>query len=130
MPTTPKTVESFLASLDDARRAQAEALRAIIKGAEPKLVEHIKWNAPSYVLDGEDRITFNVMNKERVVQLILHMGATRKENRKGKPVMDDPSGRITWLSDIRGVLVAPDVEEIAAQRAPLKALLRRWLKAT
>jgi uncharacterized protein YdhG (YjbR/CyaY superfamily) len=59
------------------KQHQIDMLRSIILSVEPKLQEHIKWNAPSYVLNGEDRITFNLMNKESLVKLILHMGATR-----------------------------------------------------
>jgi hypothetical protein len=47
------------------------------------LTEHIKWNAPSYVLDGEDRITLNLLNKQGLAKLVLHMVATRPENRRG-----------------------------------------------
>lgn len=59
-----KTIDEFLSDLDAAKRQQVDILRELILKAEPKLEEHIKWNAPSYVLDGEDRITFNLMNKQ------------------------------------------------------------------
>ena len=61
---------------------QVEVLRQLIIKTEPRLKEHIKWNAPSYVLDGDGRITSNLMNRQGVVKLVLHMGATRNENKK------------------------------------------------
>ena len=61
---------------------QVEVLRQLIIKTEPRLKKHIKWNAPSYVLDGDDRITSNLMNRQGVVKLVLHMGATRNENKK------------------------------------------------
>ena len=59
-----KTFEEFLDDLSEEKRAQVDLLRDLILKTEPKLDEHIKWNAPSHVLDGEDRITFNFMNKQ------------------------------------------------------------------
>ncbi len=104
-----KTVEEFLEDLSEDKRLQVDTLRDIILGTESQLEEHIKWNAPSYVLDGEDRITFNLMNKQGVVKLVFHMGATRKEDKKGAPIMQDDSGLIEWSSDIRGTVTVTSI---------------------
>lgn len=104
-----------------------DALRGLILETEPRLEEHIKWNAPSYVLGGEDRITFNLMNKQEAVRFILHMGATRKENKKGTPVMHDDSGLIEWSSDIRGVITFTTMEEVNSNLASLKKIIKDWL---
>jgi hypothetical protein len=122
-----KTLEEFLNDLDDNKRQQVDALRELILQVEPKLEEHIKWNAPSYVLGGEDRITFNLMNKQSVVKLVLHMGATRKENKKGTPVMLDESGLVEWSSDIRGMLTFTDMEAVNSSLASVKNILKSWL---
>ncbi|MBL8159259.1 DUF1801 domain-containing protein [Candidatus Saccharibacteria bacterium] len=121
------TVEEFLSDLDAGKRQQVEALRDLILKTEPTLVEHIKWNAPSYVLDGEDRITFNLMNKQGVVKLVLHMGATRKEDKKGAPIMQDESGLIAWSSDIRGMITFNTMDDINAHSAPLQKIISNWL---
>jgi hypothetical protein len=121
------TVEQFLDSLDGDKRAQVDQLRAPILAADSRLTEHIKWNAPSYVLDGEDRITFNLMNKAGVVMLVLHMGASRKEDRKAPPVMVDSSGLVTWVSDIRGTIAFASADAIGAQRPALQRVLGDWL---
>jgi hypothetical protein len=122
-----KTVEDFLSSLDSEKRAQVDALRDLILSTEPKLEEHIKWNAPSYVLDGEDRITFNLVNKQGVVKLVFHMGATRKEDKKGAPIMHDESGLIEWNSDIRGMVTFNTMEDVSSNLAPLKKIVTDWL---
>lgn len=70
-----KTIEDFLNDLDSEKRALVDALRGLILEIDTRLEEHIKWNAPSYVLGGEDRITFNLMNKQGVVKFVFHMGA-------------------------------------------------------
>lgn len=121
------TVEQFLDSLDGDKRAQVDQLRALILAADSRLTEHIKWNAPSYVLDGEDRITFNLMNKAGVVMLVLHMGAARKEDKKAPPVMADASDLVTWVSDIRGTLAFASADDIAAHRPALQQVLSKWL---
>ncbi len=122
-----KSVAEFLESLDDAKRLQVDQLRALILSVNPDLEERIKWNAPSYVLDGEDRITFNLVNKEGIVKLVLHMGATRKEDKKGTPIMNDVSGLIQWNSDIRGLLSFTEGESIAEKSEQLEAIFVAWL---
>lgn len=120
-------VEEFLNKLDADKRVLVDALREIILNSEPKLEEHIKWNAPSYVLDGEDRITFNLMNKQEVVKLVLHMGATRKEDKKGAPVMQDKTGLIEWNSDIRGIITFASIEDINSKLTALEKIIKHWL---
>jgi len=122
-----RTVEEFLNSLNEDKRSQADTLRDLILNTEPQLKEHIKWNAPSYVLDGEDRITFNLMNKQEVVKLVLHMGATRKEDKKGKPIMQDESGLIEWSSDIRGMITFNSINDVTSNIAALKKIIKNWL---
>ncbi len=122
-----KSVAEFLADIDHDKKAQVEALRAIIFETEPALTEHIKWNSPSYVSDDEDRITFNLHNKPQVVRLVLHMGATRTENKKGSPVMEDKTGLITWNSDIRGMLSFGNLEEIESHRGSISKIIQNWL---
>lgn len=121
-----KTVPEFLNDLDADKKSQVEALRKIIL-ANSKLDEHIKWNAPSYVLDGEDRVTFNLMNKQGIVKLVLHMGATRKEDKKAAPVMKDVSGLIDWSSDIRGVISFQNLEDVVKDKDIISELIQKWL---
>lgn len=121
------TVAEFMDGLSADKRAQVEALQDIIKKASPKLEEHIKWNSPSYILDGEDRITFNLRNKEDIVKLVLHMGATRVEDKKGAPIMADDGGLVSWQSDIRGVMSFADLDDIVAKQKQVGDIIARWL---
>jgi hypothetical protein len=121
------TVTDFMNDLSADKRAQVELLRGIIKQAHPGLDEHIKWNSPSYVLDGEDRVTFNLQNKEGVVKLVLHMGAMRVEDKKGAPIMVDDAGLISWQSNIRGVISFADLDAIIAQQMQVGDIISRWL---
>lgn len=121
------SVEDFLADLDDTKKAQVLKVREYILATEPTLEEHIKWNAPSYILNGEDRITFNLLNKDGVVQLVLHMGAKRKEDKNAGPVLQNESSLITWASDIRGYLSFRDINDVLAKEKDLKRIVEDWL---
>ncbi|MBX9471674.1 DUF1801 domain-containing protein [Microcella sp.] len=121
------SVTDFLGELDDDRRDQVLALREIITSLDAPLSEHIKWNAPSYVLDGEDRLTMNLRNKEGAVKLVLHMGAVRPENKKGQPVLADDGGIVEWASDIRGLITFAGVDDIRENQAVLRRVLVGWL---
>ena len=120
------TVDEFLNDLPEDRRQQVEALRSIIKSVNPALTEHIKWNSPSYVLDGEDRITFNMHYSDQTM-ILLHMGATRKENKKADPIMNDETGLIKWNSDIRGTLAFSSLDDITNSQADIIKVLTAWL---
>jgi hypothetical protein len=120
------SVAEFLDDLDQNKKDQVEALRKVIL-ANKNITEHIKWNAPSYVYDGEDRITFNLQNKEGLVRLVLHMGATRKENKKGEPLLKDATGLIVWNSDIRGMLTFDSLDDIKSKHDPTELVIKQWL---
>ena len=122
-----KTVDEFLGSLDSDKKAQVEALRKIILDSSPGLEEHIKWNAPSYIYEGEDRITFNTLNKQGVVNIVLHMGALRKEDKKAAPILHDTTGLISWSSDIRGMIRFENIKDVQAKSEKLSTVLKQWL---
>ena len=106
---------------------QVQLLREIVVSLDAELVEHIKWNAPSYVVDGEDRLTMNVRNKQGRLTLVLHMGATRPEVKKGTPVLVDDAGVVEWASDIRGLVTFVDADDIRAKEPALRRVLTAWL---
>ena len=56
----PNPVQIYLDQLDHPLKPEILKIREIIFSANPDLTEHIKWNAPSFCLDGEDKITFNI----------------------------------------------------------------------
>lgn len=126
-PSARPSVTDLVSALDDATRGQVQLLRDIIGSLGAALTEHVKWNAPSYVLDGEDRITMNLRNKEGVVKLVLHMGATRPEGKKGAPVLLEEEGLVEWASDIRGLIAFADADDIRAKEPALRRVLIRWL---
>lgn len=120
------TISEFLDAQDQDKKAQVVLLRQIITAAHPELGERIKWNSPSYTLSDEDRITFSV-RPDFPVAIVLHMGATRPEDKAGKPIMDDPSGLIEWKSDTRGVISFADLDDIHTKETHFVDIIDKWL---
>jgi hypothetical protein len=118
------SVDAFLATLVHARKADIERVRAIIRTADPRLSEQVKWNAPSFGYDGEDRITFRLQPGDRV-ELIFHRGA--KPNACAVD-FTDPSGLLRMVAADRGVVVLDD--DIEAKQAALAKLVQAWMQAT
>lgn len=118
--------DAFLATLKHPRKAEIEALRQLIRQAEPELEEVIKWNAPSYRIDGDDRVTMNFSGGK--LRLILHRGA------KAKPIENfkfaDPAGLIDWAAPDRGVMTIADGAAVKSNGKAIADIVRRWVNAT
>lgn len=69
-PTDADKVNEFMGDLDHPLKAEIEQLREIIKNANEKIRERIKWNAPSYYYK-EDLVTFNPRSTKHV-HLVFH----------------------------------------------------------
>ena len=115
-----------MAGLSVPQRAMAERLRKLIAGAAAGLSEHVKWNAPSFCADGDDRVTLN-FGPRGDVRVILHRGA--------KPKLDgfafkDSDGLAAWPAPDRGVVTFRNAADIDAKQAELAALVARWIAAT
>ena len=122
-----RSVDEYVAAQPTPRREQVEALRTIVREAAPELTEIVKWNSPDYTLDGVDRLTVNAAGRGPV-RLILHFGTARAETKGAAPMFtDDPTGLLTWHSDIRASLELPPASELEAQRSSITAVIRAWL---
>jgi hypothetical protein len=123
-----KTVDEFLQDQSAEKLDQINLVRKPIMGTEPTLIENLKWNAPNYRFHDEDRVTFNLMNREGNVKLILHMGTFKKEDKKGKPVLSEDFGIVEWNSDVRGTISFNNITEIESKTDSLIAIIKGWLK--
>lgn len=122
-----KTIDEFLDDQIPERLAEINMIRSLILKSEPALAEVIKWNAPSYVYKGEDRITFNLLNKQNQLRLLIHMGSTKKEDKKAKPILIEDEGIVEWNSDIRGTIVFDGISDIESKKLSLQKVIKRWL---
>jgi len=117
-------VNTFMAQLDHPRKAEIEVIRAIILGADPRIGESIKWNAPSFSI-GEHFATLK-LRPSTTVQVVFHTDA------KVKPVttamaIDDPLGMLKWAAPDRCVATFASMEQIEARRGALVSIVRQWI---
>ena len=120
-------VEAYRAGLEPATREAVDALRALAAEAHPGLTETIKWNAPNFAVDGEDRITLGVAPKGGV-RAVLHRGAQASVT--SGFAFADPERLAKWPAADRGVIQFKSKAEMEARREALSDLFARWLAAT
>jgi hypothetical protein len=118
-------IEGFRSALDGETLAMIDRLREIVASSHPSLIEQIKWNAPSFAVGGDDRITLGVERKGGV-RLVLHRGA------KLRPAegfsFDDTAQLAKWPAADRGVMIWKDVASIDRVASQLKLICRRWIE--
>jgi len=118
-------VETYMGELEHPCKKEMQALRRIILGADPKITEEIKWNAPSFAV-GEHFVTFNGWAKD-YVQLIFHHGP-KKATSKGIPI-EDPDGLLEWLATDRASVRFDSMKDVSAKKAGLQKIVRLWIRA-
>lgn len=126
-PKPPATVDAFLAELDADRATVVAGLRRLALAAGPGVTEHIKWNAPSFCWDNDDRLTLG-LERTGGIRLVLHRGAKPKD--ASGFVFADAAGLAKWPAPDRGVVVVKDAADFAARSAAIEELVGRWFKAT
>jgi hypothetical protein len=121
-----QSVTAFLGTLQHSRKAEINRVRNIILGAHPDLVEKIKWNAPSFGLEDDDRITFRLQPGDKV-DLIFHCGVAKKDD---DFTFADETGLLKFVAPDRAVLEFTDGADIEAKAEQLRWLVRAWIAAT
>ena len=127
MTNQSDTVERFMAALDHPRRVEIAAIREAILGADARITEQIKWKAPSFCWNGDDRVTLRLQPKN-CLQLIFHRGVKVRD--AAGFVFDDPGGLLRWAAPDRGVLDLNDEPVSGEKPAEIAALAMRWMQST
>jgi hypothetical protein len=123
----PAPIEQFLAAVPDPGSAAAlRALCEVIVSAEPRLVGEIKWNAPSFTLEGRDVVTTGV-NRDGSIRLVLHRGAAKAAPGAQRPEIDDPAGLLEWRGVDRAISTFPDEAFVRASAQATRDLVRQWV---
>lgn len=128
-PSGPEQVAEFIRSTRHPLKNVVEEVREIVLGVDKAITEHIKWNAPSFCFDGDDRITFN-LSKNDYILLIFHRGAKVKDTKSKELLFQDTTNLLEWLSPDRAVIKFQSIEEVADKKAALKKVIKQWLAAT
>ncbi|MFE8596565.1 DUF1801 domain-containing protein [Archangium violaceum] len=122
----PESVEAFLSSLEHPYKQEIVTLRQLILGADPKIAEGIKWNAPSF-RTSEYFATFQLRAKDGV-QIILHLGAKTRDTALTGIQVADPESLLEWLAKDRASVKFRDSKDIGAKRTAFANVLREWIK--
>lgn len=129
-PGPANEVAAFLAKCRHALLPELNALRAIVTAADARLVEGIKWNAPSFRLAGaaDDCLTFNLGAKD-AVRLVFHRGAAAKDAKGKARLLADDGGLLAWAADDRAIATFRSMAEVTKAKAALAEVVRAWLAA-
>lgn len=122
-------VIDYLSKLDHPLKKEIEEVRKIILSSDNQLTEQIKWNAPSFCMHGDDRITFNLHGKG-FFRLIFHCGAKVRDRKSKGRLFEDTTGLLDWASDDRAIAKFTDMKDVNAKGDALKSTVRAWIKAT
>lgn len=122
-----EAVIDFITSTDHPLKKEIEAIRKIILGAEKSLEEHIKWSAPSFYINGEDKITYD-LRSPKMVRLIFHRGAKVKKMPKTR-LIDDPENLLQWATNDRAIAAFTDMDSITNSKKKLTSLIKKWIAA-
>lgn len=120
----PDDVEAFLVSLAHSFEKEIREIRQMILGADARIGEGIKWNAPSFRTT-EFFATFHLRAKDGV-QVILHLGAKKRET-PGFAI-EDPASLLEWLGKDRASVKFRDAKDIQAKRAAFVNVIRQWIE--
>ncbi|MEH7383724.1 DUF1801 domain-containing protein [Bacillus sp. JJ1533] len=123
----PEEVTEFMNNLEHPLKEEIEEVRNIILSTDDKITEHIKWNAPSFCYEGEDRITFNFHGKG-YIQLIFHCGAKVKDRKTNEPLIVDTNGILEWKAADRAIMKFTDTSEVKAKEEKLREIIIKWLE--
>lgn len=122
------SVTHFLDALNHPLRTEIEHLRSIILSAMDGLTENIKWNAPNYGYEGQDRITMKLY-PPRQIQLIFHRGAKKQALPKERLI---PIGAnlLVWKENDRAIASFKTLPEVDQAREELAAIVKAWVMNT
>lgn len=121
-------VTEFLDELNHPFRKEIEEVRDCILASNKDLTENIKWNAPNYCFEDEDRITMRIQPLATQVQLIFHRGAKKQEQPKDK-LIANKSKILIWKENDRAIITFKNIGEIENKKAELEKIINEWLNA-
>lgn len=122
-------VEEYLHQLEHPLKKEIEEVRNFILSVDDRITEHIKWNAPSFCVQGEDRITLNLQGKG-FIRLIFHCGAKVKDHDIKGTLTEDAAGLLEWASYDRAIVKIVDTDDLEQKKEQLKAVIARWIEVT
>lgn len=122
-------LNTYLDELEHPLKQEILEVRQIILNSNKQFTEHIKWNAPSYCINGEDRITFN-LHGSNYFRLIFHCGVKIKARKVKGKISSDKDKLLEWVADDRAVLQFSDMIEVMQKKRSVTQLINEWIRLT
>lgn len=122
-------VTDFLDEQNHPFRKEIEELRDCILSSNKNLTENIKWNAPNYCFENEDRITMRIQPVTTQVQLVFHRGAKKREQPKDK-LIENKSKMLVWKENDRAIITFKNRQDIENTKVELENIINEWINAT
>ncbi len=108
-------VDDWMATYDNPMKEVVQAMREVILAADPRVTECIKWQAPTFVFEGNIASFFPKSRKH--ASLMFHKGA---EIPGDFPNLEGDG------KEARSFKVA-SLDDLEAKRAELQAIVRAWI---
>ncbi len=108
-----KTVDDYIANSSESTQPIVSHLRSLINKTSPEIKENIKWNAPSFELNG--KIICNIMAFRKHVNFMFHQG---KELNDAKNLLEN----IGEKSNMKGIKQITKVSDLPADEALMELL--------
>lgn len=118
-------VSAYMEALEHPLKAEIEALRAIILGADGRIQESVKWNAPSFYID-RHFATFR-LHPGGILQVILHTDAKGKGSPEEIKV-EDPEGLLKRAAPDRYVAAFNSMEDVRSKGTAFSSILKQWIE--
>jgi uncharacterized protein YdeI (YjbR/CyaY-like superfamily) len=122
-------VLEFIDQCDHPLRKVMEAAREIVLSANREITEHIKWNAPSFCFNGEDKVTFNLHSNEYLA-IVFHTGAKVKDRKANGPLFEDTTGLLEWATNDRAIVKLSSMQDLDAKKDIFKKVVKQWIILT
>jgi hypothetical protein len=119
-------VDSFMAQLEHPHKPAIEAIRQVVCGADPAIVEGVKWNAPSFRTTEYFATTH--LRAKQGVGLILHLGAKVRDLPEVR--IDDADGLLHWLAKNRAIVTFANADDVRNRKGALEHIVRQWIRHT
>ena len=120
-----EAVDEFLRKLDHPLKGVVEVIRGLILGADSRIAEGIKWNAPSFRTT-EYFATTNLRLKGGI-GVILHLGA-KVRDLPGGLAIEDPAKLLKWLARDRASVEFSGLEDLADKQEAFQNVIREWIR--
>jgi hypothetical protein len=116
-PNRSPDVDAWFERYDNPQKELVQAVRDVVLGADDRVTEAIKWQAPTFIYSGN--IASFYPKAKQHVSLMFHTGAS----------LPDPDGLLEGEGDTSRVAKFSSLDDLDAKADALRGLVRAWIAA-